>query len=199
MIRALLALTMLVAAVPAAHAQQHGHHGAPPASPYAGQERRDIKSLSADDVAELRKGGGWGLAKAAELNGVPGPAHLLELRSEIPLTPEQVNRIEAIFRDMRESAIAEGERLIEREHALEEAFRARTVTGDSLKTMIAAIEASRASLRYIRLAAHLAMPPLLTAQQLARYAELRGYGSLPCRSVPAGHDPRMWRLHTGCD
>ena len=57
-------------------------------SPYVGQDTRPIKSLSADDILELRRGGGWGLAKAAELNGMPGPAHLLELKDEIPLSPE---------------------------------------------------------------------------------------------------------------
>ena len=58
-------------------AQDHGH------SPYAGLEAREIKSLSEADIEELRRGGGWGLALPAELNGVPGPAHLLELRDEI--------------------------------------------------------------------------------------------------------------------
>ena len=37
-------------------------------SPYTGQETRRIKSLSSEDIAELQRGGGWGLAKAAELN-----------------------------------------------------------------------------------------------------------------------------------
>ncbi len=54
-------------------------------SKYAGEENREIKSLSADDIDELRNGGGWGLAKAAELNGVPGPAHLLEMKKEIDI------------------------------------------------------------------------------------------------------------------
>ncbi len=52
-------------------------------SKYSGQEQRIIKSLSPDDIAELRRGGGWGLAKAAELNGVPGPVHLLEMKEAI--------------------------------------------------------------------------------------------------------------------
>ncbi|MCP4935580.1 MAG: hypothetical protein GY927_15590, partial [bacterium] len=74
---------------PIALAQTSGDH----VSKYAGQEKRMIKSLSADDIAELQKGAGWGLAKAAELNGVPGPAHLLELKHEIVLTPEQIEKI----------------------------------------------------------------------------------------------------------
>lgn len=197
MMRLMCALTVLVAAA-AAQAQQHVPHGAPAPSPYAGQHERAIKSLSADDIAELRRGGGWGLAKAAELNGMPGPAHLLELKADIHLTPEQVIRIEAILQDMKQKAIAEGERLIAREHALEDAFRTRAVTAASLKGMLAEIEESRAALRYVHLSTHLAMPPLLTAPQIARYNALRGYGAGPCLSVPAGHDPKMWRLHNGC-
>src|SRR5215469_14793256 len=49
--------------------------------PYAGQEARTIKALSDDDIAALRKGEGMGMAKAAELNGYPGPVHVLALRT----------------------------------------------------------------------------------------------------------------------
>lgn len=177
-------------------AQTPGDHAA---SPYAGQETRAIKSLSADDIAELRRGGGWGLAKAAELNGMPGPAHLLELKDDIPLTSDQVSAIQAIFDPMQEAAIAEGERLIALEQTLEDAFRNRTVTDESLRRMLADIEKSRAALRYIHLATHLSASALLSAEQITRYNALRGYGSDPCASVPAGMDPTMWRMHNACD
>ena len=118
-------LLLLVIASAAALAQHDGHR---PMAPYAGQDARDIKSLSAEDIAELRRGGGWGLAKAAELNGMPGPAHLLELRDQIGLTPNQASAIQAIFDKMRADAIREGERLIAFERALEEQFRNRAVT-----------------------------------------------------------------------
>ena len=58
-------------------------------SKYVGEEQRKIKSLSADDISELKKGGGWGLAKAAELNGVPGPVHILQMEKQIGLTDLQ--------------------------------------------------------------------------------------------------------------
>jgi hypothetical protein len=193
--KCMLALAILAALTGAALAQ-HGGHG--PASPYAGEQTRAIKSLSEDDVAELRRGGGWGLAKAAELNGVPGPAHLLELKDAVPLNEEQVAAIGEIFATMKADAIAEGERLITREQALENAFRARSVTDGSLRRMLAKIEESRSALRYIHLAAHLRASALLTENQIARYVELRGYRD-PCASVPAGHDPAMWRRHDGCE
>ena len=71
-------------------------------SKYSGQEKRAIKSLSPEDIAELERGGGWGMAKVAELNGLPGPAHLLELKNEIELTNDQLNEIQILHDEMKE-------------------------------------------------------------------------------------------------
>lgn len=136
-----------------------------------------MKSLSPEDIAELRRGGGWGLAKTAELNGMPGPAHLLELKDQIPLTPEQVVAVTEIYERMRADAVAEGERFIAGEEALEKAFRAGTVSEESLRAMLHDIEQSRARLRFIHLAAHLGTPAPLSEEQIARYNALRGYGA----------------------
>jgi hypothetical protein len=54
--------------------------------PYAGQQTRAVKALSDDEIAALRKGEGMGMAKAAELNGYPGPAHVLQLAGPLGLT-----------------------------------------------------------------------------------------------------------------
>ena len=172
---------------------QHAGH-----SPYAGQEDRQIKSLSNEDIAELRRGGGWGLALPAELNGVPGPVHLLELRDEIPLRPEQVARIATVFDEMKAQAIPAGERLIEGERALDAAFAARNLDDAVLRDLIGATEAARAELRFIHLSRHLAMQALLDEAQIARYNVLRGYAADPCANVPAGHDSVMWRRHNNC-
>lgn len=198
--RSFLAGATIMAALAAPGAAQEPRHGtAPPPSAYAGEKARAIKSLSPDDIDELRRGGGWGLAKAAELNGVPGPAHLLELKDAIPLEPSQVARLEAIFEEMQTAAIAEGERLIAAEAALEGAFRDGTLTEETLRDLLAAIAASRSALRYIHLRAHLETPELLSETQIARYDALRGYAEDPCAAVPPGHDPAMWRRHQGCE
>ena len=170
MIRTSIVLALLTVSGPASGQAAHGQH-----SPYAGEESRAVKSLSPEDIAELRRGGGWGLAKTAELNGMPGPLHLLELKDQIPLTPEQVEAITTIDERMRAKAIAEGERFLAGEKALEKAFRAGTVTEESLREMLGDIERSRARLRFIHLVAHLGTPELLTDEQIARYNALRGY------------------------
>ncbi|WP_188909178.1 hypothetical protein [Salinarimonas ramus] len=167
-------------------------------SPYAGFETREIKSLSETDIEELRSGGGWGLALPAELNGVPGPAHLLELRDQIPLSAEQVTAIEEIYETLLVEAAAAGERLIEAEAAIEDAFRTGGFDDATLRELIADAESARAELRYIHLSRHLSTPPLLSARQVARYNVLRGYGVDPCSNVPEGHNAAMWRRHNNC-
>jgi hypothetical protein len=189
-IAAICALAFPFAAV----AQHHGHN-----RPYAGMETREIKSLSDADIADLRRGAGWGLALSAELNGVPGPAHLLELKDRLGLSPAQVTALEAVFAQMQTEARAAGERFIAAEAAIETAFRQGNLAPDRLRILLATAAEARAELRFIHLSRHLETVPLLTADQIARYNELRGYtASDPCKNIPQGHDPVMWRRHNNC-
>ncbi|MEP6837110.1 MAG: hypothetical protein ABJA75_03590 [Bradyrhizobium sp.] len=55
-------------------------------SPYAGMQDRPVKALSEQQVADLKAGRGMGLALPAELNGYPGPSHLLELADRLNLS-----------------------------------------------------------------------------------------------------------------
>lgn len=179
----------------------HGGHQAPQSftSPYAGQVTRRIKSLSEQDIDELRQGRGWGLAKAAELNGLPGPTHLLEMRREIDLTPRQVAEIEALFQRMQASATALGERLIALEGDLNDAFARGDIGRDALAAKLEAIGAVQTQLRLTHLETHLATPAILKPEQIAAYNRLRGYAvSGPCGNPPAGHDAALWRRHNGC-
>lgn len=152
-------------------AGHHPHHH----SPYAGQEQRLLKNFSAEDIRALQNGEGWGLAKAAELNGVPGPAHLLELAEEIALTAEQRDGIETIHRQMKAEAIRRGEELLALEKTLEEGFQRADLSEAALADLLQRIGAVRARLRYAHLAAHLQSAALLSAEQISRYNTLRGY------------------------
>lgn len=191
-------LCFLLAVIPAnVQAQVHKHTGN--TSPYAGFETRSIKSLSEADIEELRSGGGWGLALAAELNGVPGPAHLLELKDELDLSVDQVAEIKAIYNQMRAEATAAGERFIAAETAIEHAFASGQIDATRLQSLIDESEGVRAELRFIHLSRHLLTTPILTLEQIERYNIVRGYTSDPCAHVPEGHNPDMWRRHNGCD
>lgn len=192
-------LPLLLAACllsPFASVAQHQHA---PQQPYAGLQSRPIKSLSESDINELRRGGGWGLALPAELNGHPGPAHLLELKDQIPLSAEQVTRIQALFDSMRQAAVPVGEQLIAAEAAIEAAFASGKVEAASLRQLLNDAERARSELRFIHLSQHVQTVSLLQPRQIQRYNVLRGYASDPCKNIPQGHDPVMYRRHMGCN
>src|SRR2546425_6382198 len=72
--------------------------------PYAGLETRTVKALSEQQIADLRAGRGMGLALAAELNGYPGPLHVLELGDQIGLSDTQRERMRELFAAMQAEA-----------------------------------------------------------------------------------------------
>ena len=193
-------LIPLLVVLPAlAFAQSHdGDHGQS-ASIYAGEENRSIKSLSEQDLEDIARGGGWGFARAAELNGVPGPTHLLELADEIALTAEQRDDIEAIRAQMQADAMAAGERFVAAELALDTAFRLGAPDTETLERLVMEAGEARAALRLVHLDAHLLTLPLLTERQITQYSVLRGYLDDPCARVPEGHNPDLWRSHNRCD
>ncbi len=175
-------------------AQDHGQN----AQPYKGLQTREIKSLSEGDIDDLLNGRGWGLALPAELNGLPGPKHLLEMQTDLNLSAEQVTQITAIFDAMQAEAIPTGQELVAAERALDQAFADKSATPESLRSLIATAEAARADLRFIHLSRHLQTAPILTDAQISQYNILRGYAGDPCANIPQGHDPAMWKRHNNC-
>lgn len=144
-------------------------------SAYAGQESREIKALSESDVAGLLAGKGMGYAKAAELNGYPGPRHVLDLAEELDLTEKQQAETQALFNDMQTSAKDLGAELVAAERALDTLFRNETIDQSSLSEAVTKIGRIEARLREVHLHAHLRQVQLLGTQQVAEYMRLRGY------------------------
>ena len=147
--------------------------------PYAGQQSRPIKALSDDDIAALQNGEGMGMAKAAELNGYPGPKHVLDLARQLQLTDGQWRGVQAIFDRMSAAAKPLGGELIAQEQALDQLFAKGDITPDRLAAATAAIAELQGRLRAVHLSAHLETRALLNADQIARYQQLRGYSDLP--------------------
>ena len=153
--------------------QQHQHqHGQ---SPYAGLQQRDVKALSDQQIADLRAGKGMGLALAAELNGYPGPIHVLELADRLGLTAGQRAELQELYEAMKAEAIPVGEKLIAHERALERQFAERTVSPVTLASLTADIGKTQGELRAVHLKYHLTTAALLTTAQNQKYAQLRGY------------------------
>jgi hypothetical protein len=160
-------------------------------SAYAGQEGRDIKAMSAEDVQSYLSGKGMGLAKAAELNGYPGPSHVLALASQLNLTPEQRRLTEALFVSMEAKAVRLGKPLVEEERNLDRSFASKAVTPEALTASLARLGELHAKVREAHLEAHLAQVRILTAEQIALYMQLRGYASNESKADHGRHH------HTG--
>ncbi len=148
----------------------------PPSTPYAGQQHRIIKALSEEEIAALLKGEGLGMAKAAELNGYPGPLHVLTLARKLELSPTQRQQIRAVFDRMSAAAKPLGTELVAHERMLDQAFAKSEITPDRLAAETAAIGELTGRLRSVHLAAHFETRALLNPAQIALYQYLRGYG-----------------------
>ena len=152
-----------------------GNAAAQSGSAYAGMQARPIKALSAEQIADLRAGRDMSLALVAELNGYPGPRHVLELGEQLGLTDQQRAGVRRLFDDMTAEVLRLGEQLISQEAELDRLFARRVVTPSSLDSATAAIGATQARLRKAHLKYHLLASELLTPAQMQRYSELRGY------------------------
>lgn len=144
-------------------------------SPYAGMQQREIKALSDGQIADLREGRGMSLALPAEVNGYPGPRHVLELADALDLTPGQRASTQLLFAEMKREAVALGARVIESEQLLDRLFADGAATPETLIVATTRAASLQGQLRAIHLKYHLDMKAMLTAEQVMRYSGLRGY------------------------
>jgi len=144
-------------------------------SPYTQIQDREIKALSQADIEGLLNGEGMSLALAAELNGYPGPKHVLDLADSLGLSTDQLQNVHAIFAQMQAEARAFGERVVQLEKQLDELFVSRAIDLERLDDLTGQIAALLGKLRFVHLRAHLSTLPLLNDHQRAEYQRLRGY------------------------
>ncbi len=163
---ALLSIVMLP---PAASGSDTSLHG--------GEHRREIKALSAEEVAGLRAGRGMRMALAAELNGYPGPLHVLELAERLSLSAGQLAATRALHAGMASKAQAFGGELIAAERRLDRLFAAGDAMPAGVLRATAEIARITAELRAAHLDTHIAQRALLNPDQIALYARERGYAT----------------------
>lgn len=138
-----------------------------------------LKTLPPDEQAALAEGAGAGMAKPAELNGYPGPRHVLELAEDLKLTAEQRRATEAVFRAMQTNAAAKGGEVLRLEAELDRLYAERRAEPETVAALVREIANLRGELRLIHLAAHFDMAKLLTAEQTQAYMRLRGHAAGP--------------------
>jgi len=144
---------------------------------YAGQQSREIKALSPDEVRQYQQGAGMGYARAAELNRFPGPMHALELADRLGLSEAQRKQTEALMQAHKAEARAIGAKLVDAERELDALFRSGTVDEKRLRDAVQRAGALQAEYRLSHLETHRRMRALLTDEQVKRYDEARGYAA----------------------
>jgi len=161
-------------------------------SPYAGQQARDIKSLSDSDIKGLLEGSGAGYAKAAELNAYPGPAHVLELSTQLHLDASQEAATRELLAAHQARARSLGAELVMAERELDQLFANQHANSAAVDRATQRIGLLQARLRAEHLKTHLSQTALLSADQVRDYAVLRGYapatpGAAPSDAAPSHH------------
>lgn len=131
--------------------------------------------LSEADSAGYVNGQGMGLAKAAELNGYPGPKHVLELAEQLRLSESQAERTKQSFDSMHLDAVRLGKAIVEKEQRLGKMYAEKKITPENLAPLVMEIGALQSQLRLVHLKAHTDMVAILSEGQIKKYAELRGY------------------------
>lgn len=162
-----ITLIAVLFAVPALAQQQH--------SPYAGEESREIKALSSQEIRMYLEGHGMGLAKAAELNHYPGPRHVLELAKQLNLSATQAALTQKAFDKMHAQAVRLGKLIVAKEKQLDSLYATQKITEPELRALTGEIADLQGELRFTHLNAHIEMKKILTSQQVAKYDALRGY------------------------
>lgn len=167
-------------ATPPSHAPHQDRDQATPdagRSPYADDfaTGAPIRSLRPEQIEQIRRGDGAGYALPAELNGLPGPRHALDLGDDLGLSPDQRARVRGVLDRMRAAAIPAGERYLAALQVLEDGFRTGAITEAELPERVAEVSRLQGELVAVHLAAHLQTAAALTPEQITAYARLRGY------------------------
>ena len=142
-------------------------------------EEKEIKALSPDDIEGLLMGDETpfgGMAKPAELNGYPGPLHVLNAfeAGKFDLTNEQYIQIEALHEEMKTHAINLGKQIIDIENEIDKMFVNKTITEDWLERAVAESSDAYSKLRVVHLKYHLKMAGILSEEQIVKYNQLYG-------------------------
>ena len=175
--RHIFTLAAFIVLVPAVAHSQH--------APYAGQENRAIKAFSADETKQYLSGAGMGYAQAAELNHYPGRLHVLELAGKLALTASQREATERLMAAHKSEAKSIGGKLVEAERAVDRSFASGKVSQSTLAEHIKAIADLQGQYRLSHLETHRRMREILTAEQVRRYDELRGYTAGGAERAPS--------------
>ena len=137
------------------------------------------RSLAPEETRGLQEGEAMGLARVAEFNGYPSPAHVLEAAhaGKLDLYADQRQAIERVQAAAKAKAELLGREILAQEAALEASIRTGRMVDEDLARQVEEIGRKVAELRLTHLRAHLQTTSLLRPEQIEEYYQFRGYGS----------------------
>jgi Spy/CpxP family protein refolding chaperone len=125
------------------------------------------------DRETLLNGEGGGMGAYAELNGYPGPKHVLDMAAKLGLSAKQKLEVQEIYDDMLARARMVGKMIVKVEEELHYAFESGMLKQESVEDDAESIGKMRGTLRGIHLAAHVKTKEVLTKKQVEAYVALR--------------------------
>jgi Spy/CpxP family protein refolding chaperone len=131
------------------------------------------------DREGLLNGEGMGQAMYAEMNGFPGPKHVLDLADTLKLTPAQREAVQEFFDEMKGKSRELGKKIVELEEQLISKFQSGIQSETEIATLSEHLGTLRGQLRSLHLIAHLKTRRVLTEEQIILYKKLRGLNDAP--------------------
>ena len=128
------------------------------------------------DKDGLLKAEGMGQGKYAEMNGYPGPKHVLDLGDKLKLTATQRKSVQKFYDEMNTRAKELGKQIIQIEQELNDAYANGLISEKAVQNDCEEIGRLRGKLRAIHLAAHMKTKVVLNETQIALYRKLRSEG-----------------------
>ena len=108
----------------------------------------------------------------AEANHYPSPEKVLHNAKLLGLTPQQIDRSQAIYDDMAKYASELEAKLKLKQKQLDRLFITDTISDDELAMLLTKISVLETKLRYVHLHAHIQQKAILTSAQLQQYSQL---------------------------
>lgn len=133
-----------------------------------------LKTLTDDQYNALLNGDDlYNMALVAELNHYPYPVKVIKFKSELNLSPIQVNKISAINKELHRKILEMGLIIIRNEQTLDSLFRTHRLNNGSLIFYANRYGLYQGELRNAILQACLTTSSLLSQQQINKFEALQ--------------------------
>jgi hypothetical protein len=156
-------------------------------SPDSTLKHSPLKTLSDEQYNALLKGQDlYNMALVAEINHYPHPDKVIKFKKELDLSPIQVNKLNAIIKELHRKILEMGLIVIRNEKALDSIFRTHTLNNGSLIFYANRYGLYQGELRNTILQACLTTWTLLSQQQINKFEALQKAAGGPHPTLSKG-------------